>query len=114
MVRANASRRKAMSYARMSEKQKILAAEVSELLAEAEKVDTDSAGPVRPTLLGDSSWLSGGDLAEGRPVATPGPRPRVLSVRRWSDQRRRHGTPTGDVDGLRPVACEAEPQYTLL
>ena len=40
-VRANASRRKAMSYARMSEKQKILAGEVSELLAEAEKVDTD-------------------------------------------------------------------------
>ncbi len=40
-VRANASRRKAMSYARMSEKQKILAAEVSELLAEAEKVDKD-------------------------------------------------------------------------
>ena len=40
-VRANASRRKAMSYARMSEKQKILAAEVSELLAEAERIDTD-------------------------------------------------------------------------
>lgn len=40
-VRANASRRKAMSYARMSEKQKILAAEVSGLLAEAERIDTD-------------------------------------------------------------------------
>jgi hypothetical protein len=40
-VRANASRRKAMSYARMSEKQKILAAEVSELLAEAERIDKD-------------------------------------------------------------------------
>jgi len=40
-VRANASRRKAMSYARMSEKQKILAAGVSDLLAEAEKVDKD-------------------------------------------------------------------------
>ena len=40
-MRANASRRKAMSYARMTEKQKILAAEVSELLAEAEKVDKD-------------------------------------------------------------------------
>jgi len=40
-VRANASRRKAMSYARMTEKQKILAAKVSELLAEAEKVDKD-------------------------------------------------------------------------
>lgn len=38
-VRANASRRKAMSYARMSEKEKILAAEVSDLLAEAEAID---------------------------------------------------------------------------
>ena len=40
-VRANASRRKAMSYARMTDKQKILAAEVSDLLAEAERVDKD-------------------------------------------------------------------------
>lgn len=38
-LRANASRRKAMSYARMSEKEKILAAEVSDLLAEAEAID---------------------------------------------------------------------------
>ncbi len=38
-VRANASRRKAMSYARMSEKEKILADEVSALLADAERVD---------------------------------------------------------------------------
>lgn len=38
-VRANASKRKAMSYARMSEKEKVLAAEVSALLAEAERVD---------------------------------------------------------------------------
>ena len=38
-VRANASRRKAMSYSRMSEKERILAQEVSELLAEAEAID---------------------------------------------------------------------------
>jgi hypothetical protein len=38
-VRANASKRKAISYARMSEKEKILAAEVSTLLAEAERID---------------------------------------------------------------------------
>ncbi len=38
-LRANASRRKAMSYARMSEKERILAAEVSALLAEAEAID---------------------------------------------------------------------------
>lgn len=38
-VRANASKRKAMSYARMSEKEKILAQQVSELLADAEGLD---------------------------------------------------------------------------
>ena len=38
-VRANASRRKAMSYARLTEKQKVLAVEVSDLLAEAEAID---------------------------------------------------------------------------
>jgi transposase len=38
-LRANASKRKAMSYARMSDKEKILAAEVSALLAEAERID---------------------------------------------------------------------------
>ena len=40
-VRANASRRKAMSYARMTDKQKVLAAEVSALLLEAERIDKD-------------------------------------------------------------------------
>ncbi|WP_422334563.1 IS1182 family transposase [Rhodococcus sp. (in: high G+C Gram-positive bacteria)] len=38
-VRANASKRKAMSYARMSEKEKVLADEVSALLAEADRID---------------------------------------------------------------------------
>ncbi len=38
-IRANASRHKAMSYARLTEKQKVLAAEVSELLAEAQDID---------------------------------------------------------------------------
>ena len=38
-LRAIASRRKAMSYARMSEKEKVLADEVSELLAQAEAID---------------------------------------------------------------------------
>lgn len=38
-VRANASRRKAMSYARLTEKEKILADEVSALLADAEATD---------------------------------------------------------------------------
>ena len=38
-VRANASRRKAMSYARMSDKEKVLADEVSTLLLDAERID---------------------------------------------------------------------------
>ena len=38
-VRATASRRKAMSYARMSEQEKVLADEVSAVLAEAERID---------------------------------------------------------------------------
>jgi hypothetical protein len=38
-LRANACRRKAMSYARMSVKEKTLALEVSELLADAEGID---------------------------------------------------------------------------
>jgi transposase len=40
-LRANASRRKAMSYARMSEKEKVLAQEVSDLLADAEQIDKE-------------------------------------------------------------------------
>lgn len=38
-VRANASKRKAMSYARLTEKEKVLAEEVSVLLAEAQRID---------------------------------------------------------------------------
>jgi len=38
-VRANASRHKAMSYGRLVEKQKVLAAEVSELLGQAQDID---------------------------------------------------------------------------
>ena len=38
-VRANASKRKAMSYARMSEKEKVLADEVSALLVQAQRID---------------------------------------------------------------------------
>ena len=40
-VRANASRRKAMSYVRLSEKEKVLAAEVSAMLYDAERTDKD-------------------------------------------------------------------------
>ena len=40
-VRANASRHKAMSYARLTEKQKVLAEEISDLMAEARCVDAN-------------------------------------------------------------------------
>lgn len=46
-LRTNASRRKAMSYARMSEKEKVLAQEVSDLLAEAEAIDKSRGREVR-------------------------------------------------------------------
>jgi hypothetical protein len=38
-VRANAAKRKAMSYVQMSEKEKVLADDVSALLLEAERID---------------------------------------------------------------------------
>lgn len=40
-VRANASRHKAMSYARLTARQKVLADEISDLMAEARRVDAD-------------------------------------------------------------------------
>ena len=52
-VRANASRRKAMSYARLTERQKVLAVEVSELLAEAERIDADEDGRFGKSKRGD-------------------------------------------------------------
>ena len=52
-LRANASRRKAMSYARMSAKEKILAEEVSALLADAEDVDSAEDGVFGKDARGD-------------------------------------------------------------
>lgn len=52
-VRANASRRKAMSYARLTEKQRILAAEVSDMLADAQAVDADEDARFGPDKRGD-------------------------------------------------------------
>lgn len=52
-VRANASRRKAMSYARMSDKEKVLAQEVSDLLAEAEAIDKSEDAKFGKTRRGD-------------------------------------------------------------
>ena len=52
-LRANASRRKAMSYARMSAKEKILAEEVSALLAEADGIDRAEDGAFGRDARGD-------------------------------------------------------------
>lgn len=52
-VRANASRHKAMSYARLTEKQKVLAQEVTDLLAEAKTVDAGEDAKFGPGKRGD-------------------------------------------------------------
>lgn len=67
--RANASKRNAISYARMTEKEKILAAEVSALLAEAERIDkaeVDLQNAKHPLLRGfEQEW--GMTTARGLP-----------------------------------------------
>lgn len=52
-VRANASRHKAMSYARLTTKQKILAEEISDLMAEAKTVDAEEDARFGPGKRGD-------------------------------------------------------------
>ena len=52
-VRANASKHKAMSYARLTEKQKVLAQEISELMAEAKTVDAEEDARFGPNKRGD-------------------------------------------------------------
>lgn len=52
-VRANASKRKAMSYARLTEKEKVLAVEVSDLLAQADSADTAEDERFGKTRCGD-------------------------------------------------------------
>ncbi len=52
-VRANASRHKAMSYARLTSRQKVLADEISDLMAEAKTVDADEDARFGPGKRGD-------------------------------------------------------------
>ncbi|RAN69336.1 IS5/IS1182 family transposase [Bacillus sp. SRB_336] len=52
-VRANASRHKAMSYARLTAKQKVLAEEISALMEEAKTVDADEDARFGPGKRGD-------------------------------------------------------------
>ena len=52
-VRANASRHKAMSYSRLSAKQKVLADEISDLMAEAKTVDAAEDARFGPGRRGD-------------------------------------------------------------
>lgn len=52
-VRANSSRHKAMSYARLSAKQKVLADEISDLMAEARTVDAEEDARFGPGKRGD-------------------------------------------------------------
>ena len=57
-LRANASRREAMSYARMSEKEKILAQEVCALLAETERIDRPRTHGSARTAAATRCWTS--------------------------------------------------------
>ena len=66
MVRANASKHKAMSYGRMKEKEGQLSAEVAELLRRAGEVDDDETGGTVKTSVGTSA---GGTGFPGEPVA---------------------------------------------
>lgn len=52
-VRANTSRHKAMSYARLTQKQQVLADETQDLLAEVQTVDTDEDARYGPGKRGD-------------------------------------------------------------
>ncbi|GAA1357882.1 hypothetical protein GCM10009596_09850 [Arthrobacter rhombi] len=52
-VRANASRHKAMSYARLTARQKVLADEISDLMAEAKTVDAEEDARFGPGKRGD-------------------------------------------------------------
>jgi resuscitation-promoting factor RpfB len=54
-VRDNASKRKAMSYARMSEKERVLAEEVWALLADAERIDKAEDATLGKSSRGDES-----------------------------------------------------------
>jgi transposase len=86
-VRANASKRKAMSYARMSEKEKVLADEVSALLAEAGRIDkAETAATSCPSSCGAGKrgWPRS---ARRRPRSRKRPR-----TRRGSGPKPRHAT----------------------
>jgi uncharacterized protein YabE (DUF348 family)/transposase len=54
-VRDNAAKRKTISYARMSEKERVLAEEVSALLADAERIDTAEDATLGKSSRGDES-----------------------------------------------------------
>ena len=54
-VQENAAKRKAMSYARISEKERVLAEEVSALLADAERIDTAEDATLGKRSRGDES-----------------------------------------------------------
>ena len=91
-VRANASRRKAMSYARMSDKEKILAQEVSDLMAWAAAIDRCEDTKFGKTKRGDElpaelarreTRLVGSPCVKPKLPSKSTPKP-VLSTTPWS------------------------------
>lgn len=82
-VRANASRHKAMSYARLTAKQKVLADEISELMEEAKTVDADEDARFGPGKRGDKllpNWPTGNAGPQRWRLPGSALRPKPLTV----------------------------------
>lgn len=92
-VRTNASRRKAMSYALLTEKQKVLADEVSDLLADAEVIDKDEDAQYGKDTLGDELPAE---------LARRESRLATLAKARWWIRRRSATSPTRTHGSWRP------------
>ncbi|MDQ6739145.1 MAG: transposase [Actinomycetota bacterium] len=117
-VRANASRHKAMSYARLTAKQMVLAEEISALMAEAKTVDADEDARFGPGKRGDELPAE---------LANREARAKAMAVARASieqeaaakdrqlaqEQARKRGGDDDDITGASAkAAAKAEPKPT--
>ena len=111
-VRANASRHKAMSYARLTEKQRVLAAEVSDLMAEAKTVDAAEDARFGPGKRGDELPVELANRAR-RAAAMKTARESIEAEaadkarREAQDKARARGDDDDDVSGKGDAAADA-------
>ncbi|GAB3543764.1 hypothetical protein GCM10027403_38180 [Arthrobacter tecti] len=117
-VRANASRHKAMSYARLSVKQKVLAEEISDLMAEARSVDAAEDARFGPGKRGDELPAELANRTR-RAAALKTARESIEAeaadkARREAEEKARNrGDDDGDVSGRGDAAAAAaEPKPT--